>query len=215
MRGTGREFIGEGHVALNGSRTNGSPSAIEAKPLRGPADAVAAAAAALLGQCAGLVECVGDDAYGSPSQTIRGGTIGKHIRHVLDHFRAAAEAADGRTIDYDRRERDVPMETDRRLALAAIAELTGLITRLDSVCLGLPVRVRVMVDADGAMVELHSTLARELAFATHHAVHHHAMVRAIAAEFGCAAPDDMGHAPSTLNHNRGAGAATGGARSGG
>ncbi len=68
--------------------------------------------------------------------------------------------------------------------------------------LALPVRVRVMVGADGSTAELRSTLARELAFAAHHAVHHHAMVRAIAAEFGREMPEDLGKAPSTLHHER-------------
>lgn len=63
-----------------------------------------------------------------------------------------------------------------------------------------PVRVRVMVSGDGAETELVSSLARELAFATHHAVHHQAMMRAIAGEFGVEASSDFGKAPSTINH---------------
>jgi hypothetical protein len=47
---------------------------------------------------------------------------------------------------------------------------------------------------------LGSTLARELAFASHHAIHHHAMMKAIAQEHGQAAESGFGVAPSTLNH---------------
>jgi len=67
------------------------------------------------------------------------------------------------------------------------------------------VRVRVMLCADGQHAELGSTLGRELAFAAHHAVHHHAMVAAIAAEFGLSAPDGFGRAPSTIHHEHAAG----------
>lgn len=165
--------------------------------------AVAGAAALLLGECAGIIERVDDVAYQAASCTIRGGTIGKHIRHVLDHFRAALDGGSaGMCIDYDRRERDVPMETDRSLALVAIEELTGRIHAMDGAIIDGPVRVRVMVASDGRAVELRSTMARELAFATHHAIHHHAMVRAIAAEFGHELPEELGRAPSTLHHER-------------
>lgn len=167
-------------------------------------DAVAAAAVSLLAQCAAMVASIDDVAYCTTSRTIRGGTIGKHVRHVLDHFRAAIGPCAGgdACIDYDRRERDVPMETDRALALAAIEELAALVRGLDGAELGSAVRVRVMLGADGAGAEVRSTRARELAFAAHHAVHHHAMVRAIAAEFGHEMPEDLGRAPSTLNHER-------------
>jgi hypothetical protein len=94
------------------------------------------------------------------------------------------------------------METQRRAALETIERLARDIRVLDGGRLASPVRVRVMISADGSTAELGSTLARELAFATHHAVHHQAMVRAIAAEFGHDLPEDLGRAPSTLHHER-------------
>jgi hypothetical protein len=51
-------------------------------------------------------------------------------------------------------------------------------------------------------VELVSTLGRELAFATHHAVHHQAMMKAIAFEFGVEVEECFGKAPATVNAER-------------
>lgn len=171
--------------------------------------AVAAAGLALLDQCAAFVNHLGDAAYRGESTTIKGGTIGKHVRHVLDHYRAALEpvcgsgggGGAGGTIDYDHRERDVPMETDRRAALGAIAHVRGRLAALCDADLARPVRVRVMLARDGSEAQLGSTLGRELAFATHHAVHHQAMVKAMAAEFGVDAGEQFGKAPSTLHHD--------------
>jgi hypothetical protein len=143
-----------------------------------------------------------DAAYTADSAVIRGGTAGKHVRHTLDHFSAALSGAIGATIDYDHRQRDVPMETDRRLALAAIGAIRSDLARLGETDLARPVRVRVMIGDDGAEAELISTLGRELAFAAHHAVHHHAMLKAIALEFGATLPPEFGKAPSTINHER-------------
>lgn len=161
---------------------------------------LAAAADGVLAQCEAMVLAVPDAAYAVESIVMRGGTFGKHLRHTLDHF--AAAAASEAVIDYDRRIRDVPMESDRHAALSAIAGLRERIALLADAPLASPVRVRVMVSAQGHEHELPSTLGRELAFATHHAVHHQAMMKAIAGEFGIDTDDRAGKAPSTLHHAR-------------
>jgi uncharacterized damage-inducible protein DinB len=163
---------------------------------------VAAAAIAMLDQCAAFV-CAAGAAYADESRILKGGTIGKHVRHTLDHFRAALEgAAAGVVVDYDHRERDVPMETEQAAALEAIAMLRRRLARVVDTELDRPLRVRVLLTADGQEAELRSTLGRELAFATHHAVHHCAMLGAIAAEFAVPTEDGFGKAPSTLKHER-------------
>lgn len=165
------------------------------------------AADAMLKQCAAFIISVPKSSYCTTSKTLAGGTIGKHVRHTLDHYRAALEGAPvaggpGLLIDYDRRERDVPMETDPAEALRAIDSLRSRLSALDDTALDACVRIRVMVSGDGLEAELNSTLARELAFATHHAVHHHAMLGAIAAECGVRVEADFGKAPSTIASER-------------
>lgn len=161
---------------------------------------VARAADSILGQCAGFVEGLPDHAYAVDSKAMKGGTCGKHVRHILDHFSAILLGADtGEPIMYDRRERHVPMESSRSAALATIAELRARLLAAKRPKWADAVRVRVMVAGDGTEVELFSTMERELAFATHHAIHHHAMLKTIAAEFGVDTGIDFGKAPSTIN----------------
>lgn len=168
-----------------------------------PSPPVAAAAIALLDQCDSFVRLVAGPAYTGQSRVLKGGTIGKHLRHSLDHFRAALDGADsGQTVDYDRRERNVPMESDPGAALAALSSLRARLAALQTSSLATPLRVRVMLTGDGEHADIQSTLGRELAFATHHAVHHNAMLGAIAAEFGIQADADFGKAPSTIRFER-------------
>lgn len=155
----------------------------------------------MLDQCAAFIRAVPVDSYTAQSETLKGGTIGKHIRHTLDHFRAALNGTQG-VIDYDHRERDVPMEADPEEALRAIDGLQGQLRTLRTAVLESPVRVRIMVAGDGTETELTSTLARELAFATHHAVHHQAMLGAMAGEFGLVVGAEFGKAPSTISYER-------------
>lgn len=164
---------------------------------------VAAAAIAVLDQCAALIRQTDAATYCGESRVLRGGTIGKHVRHTLDHFRAAIDGFHaGTVVDYDRREREVPMEQDPAVALEAIESLKRRLAAVGPAEVDLPIRIRVMLNGHGEEAELNSTLGRELAFAAHHAVHHQAMLGAIAAEHGIELASDFGKAPSTINHER-------------
>lgn len=181
--------------------------------LLGPAESatqpepVVAAALAILDQCGRFVARVPDQVYAAESRSMPGGTVGKHVRHTLDHFAAALGGIASGTlpaqpIEYDRRARNVPMESVRRDALAAITSLRERAACLTPGCLASRVSVRVMLSGAGDEASLHSTLARELFFATHHAIHHHAMMKTIAAEFGVETEPEFGKAPSTLHAQR-------------
>jgi uncharacterized damage-inducible protein DinB len=164
--------------------------------------AIRLAAELVFDRCSHLIDVVTDDAFVSPPATIRGGTIGAHVRHVLDHFAALFNGMEAPPVAYDRRERRVAMERDRAAARAAVDAL-----RVRLCCPTLvadaPITIRVMTSGEGDEVELRSTFGRELAFATHHAIHHLAMMRAIAAEFGVVLDDAFGKAPSTVHHEQG------------
>ena len=174
---------------------------IETKPNRNGCERLADAATSLLGQCEQLVRSLPQGVYSGPSRVLPGGTIGKHLRHVLDHYTAAlAGLATDRVVDYDHRERNVPMEADPVAGLAAISELCGELSQVRGQSSATAMVIRVMISASGETEELATTLGRELAFATHHGVHHVAMMRAIACEHGVTLSEDMGKAPSTLNN---------------
>jgi uncharacterized damage-inducible protein DinB len=163
---------------------------------------LAGSADAILSQCESFVRSLDDSAYTGKSTSLSGGTVGKHLRHTLDHFAAALAALDhAGVIDYDHRDRDVPMESDRQHALRAIAALRDRLGRAAAEPAETPVSIRVMISGAGDEAELRSTFGRELAFATHHAVHHQAMMKVIAAEFGAILGADFGTAPSTIKFN--------------
>ncbi len=165
-------------------------------------DATAACCAALLVQCERFIGVLPAGVYSKPCAEFFGGTIGQHVRHALDHFAAPVHAGSTGVIDYDHRERGTTVETDPRAASAELRSLRRQVEQLDERAAARAVRVRVMLSGDGQEVELVSTLARELAFAAHHAVHHHAMIAVIAQRFGITPPAEFGKAPSTINHEQ-------------
>jgi uncharacterized damage-inducible protein DinB len=154
-----------------------------------------------LQQCELFVRELSDVVYTSESTILPGGTVGKHLRHVVDHYHAIiAGATTSEPVDYDHRLRDVPMEVDRAHALRTLTALRTSLHELSPLGHTAPLHVHVMVAGDGCCATLGTTLGRELAFATHHGVHHQAMMRAIAGEFGVDVPINFGKAPSTINH---------------
>lgn len=164
----------------------------------------AVAAERMLAQCAAVIAGLDDRVYTAPSRLLPGGTVGKHVRHMLDHFAAALAAVDEPEvpIDYDHRRRDVPEETCRRAAGSRIDAVRAVLGRVDARLAARPVQVTIMLAADGACTLLGSTLSREVAFAAHHATHHYAMIGAICREHGVPVPEGFGKAPATLNHER-------------
>ena len=170
-----------------------------------PASDTIGAACALLGQLRAFVGGLDDDAYARPCAAMQDACVGAHVRHTLDHFRAALRALEGETVDYDTRARDTDVEKRTGEALREIDRIASAIGAIEGSRVDEPVTIRVMLTGDGARTELTTSLARELAFATHHAVHHNAMMSAIARDLGAPTPEGFGKAPSTIDHESRAG----------
>ena len=165
-----------------------------------PASDTLPAAGALLTQLRTLVDHLSDEQYTAPSETMFGATVGAHVRHTLDHFRAALAGLEDTPVAYDHRERDTNVAGSPAGALEELASLQGAITEMKPTDADRDVTIRVMLSGDGCCCDLSTTLGRELAFAAHHGVHHNAMIKAICAEIGVETPEGFGKAPSTINH---------------
>ncbi|TVQ32381.1 MAG: hypothetical protein EA376_05800 [Phycisphaeraceae bacterium] len=166
------------------------------------ADPAVRAALRLLSDGASLLERISDEQYTLPSPALRGATVGQHIRHTLDHFSAILSSLSGEPIRYDQRKRGTVIETSRSDAMDRVGQLSDALGALDSERSGVQVTVVSLLNPDDPETELESTLARELAFATHHATHHHAMILVAAEAMGVELPADFGRAPATVRHDR-------------
>jgi len=165
---------------------------------------VRAAAAALLDQIAEAAGAIAPEAYAREERSGGSATVGKHVRHALDHYAALLEsepAADG-AVAYDRRVRGGSVETDPDAAVGRAAELRSRIEALGDDRMSADVRISVMMSPDDPEVAMRSTMARELAFVCHHAMHHLAMIKPLARESGVELPAELGRAPSTVAHYR-------------
>ena len=140
-------------------------------------------------------------------------SMGQHIRHATDHIERAASASclhsPNNEIHYDLRERGT---CDEIVSTAAFMRLDRVQAIMDQIMASspdpnLPVKACFMLSGDSeSESSLPSTIARELGFAAHHAIHHMAMVKVIVTNPNIGGLDEgelpvnFGKAPSTINY---------------
>ncbi|MAY73382.1 MAG: hypothetical protein CMJ31_01410 [Phycisphaerae bacterium] len=171
---------------------------------RRDAPSLVEAALALLDRTASTIEQLPGDAYSKAAPGCDNATIGQHVRHLVDHYEALVCGYETeRVVSYDRRERGGTVETDTGAALDAIRSLRERLDGLDDVQLSFDVTIRVLPAPDAEEIELPSMFSRELAFVTHHGVHHHALIKLVARDLGVELDSTFGRAPSTVKAESG------------
>ncbi|KAJ2485704.1 hypothetical protein EV174_001572 [Coemansia sp. RSA 2320] len=141
--------------------------------------------------------------YTRESQALPGSTIGKHVRHVLDHFSLLFAAIQGPrpfAVNYAHRERNQATQESIAVGIASLAAMSVTTSRLRE-RLRLHASDTVMVSdtmPGGNDAEFVSSVGRELWFCIHHMIHHNAVIASLMHEFGLRPPTEFAYAPSTL-----------------
>lgn len=163
------------------------------------------AMAEILGQLDALLAGLTPEQYTrNPAGAVRG-SVGPHVRHILDHVRVWLGAYASGALDYDVRERGTPVEYDLSTARGAIRDQLACLLALGSPevsCASTPGRwtLTAQVTENGPRLTFGTTAARELAFVLSHTIHHHAILGIMARELGVTAPAKFGYAPATSTH---------------
>eukprot|EP01039_Chlorochromonas_danica_P002062 gene2062-2250_t len=159
----------------------------------------------ILNQQLEVISILKPDDYIRRQATIFASNIGGHFRHILDHYQAIITAAHD-TIpknkdefplaDYDNRDRDTIIEKDKEIAKDYILKIRDEIGKLD-------VNKIIEIEFIGEIenfdaYRIPSTVGRELAFASHHGLHHLSTVRLLLKAHLYPEPQNLGIAPSTI-----------------
>ncbi len=155
---------------------------------------------AVLGQLAELLAGLGAAQYTAALAGAMSSSIGKHVRHNLDHVDALLAGLDRGRVDYDQRRRGTEIETCPQAAVAAIRRQERQLLALDAAIEGKPLRLSVLLCSSGPPVEVTTTVGRELAFVLSHTIHHHALIAILADALGISLPRYFGYAPATIVH---------------
>jgi uncharacterized damage-inducible protein DinB len=160
------------------------------------AESPQAALTRLLDELAAVLRRVSPMAYTATPFPAVSGSIGQHVRHILDHVASVCAAAPPAPLSYDHRERGTNVEADVAAALQTIRRLTSalaaLVTRDDE-----PITMMSILASGAEPIVVRTTVGRELLFVVSHTIHHQALIGLLLAAVGCGVPRDFGLAPST------------------
>lgn len=130
----------------------------------------------------------------------RAAGMGPHLRHCLDFYLCFLRDFESGRIDYDARDRESGIESDRGTAIATIESIVSRLTALDDLAQDREIEVRCdcapFEQSDSAWHR--STVGRELRFLASHTVHHYALIAEVARALDIEPGEDFGVAPATL-----------------
>ncbi|MER2491370.1 DinB family protein [Catenovulum sediminis] len=161
----------------------------------------------ILQQAIDFIQTLSDTQYSEP---VAGqSSVGAHLRHIIDHFHAILtvdNSYNSYVVDYNVRTRGSQIESDKAFALDTLHTAQKQLGNLTDYQLQQPVTVVSEVGVDSScIIKVQSSVARELMFATSHAVHHFALMKLLVEPILDKASfknDGFGVAPATLDYER-------------
>ena len=149
-----------------------------------------------------LLEKIDYEKYTVKPSILAGASIGQHMRHILEFYLLLVSGSFSGTICYDKRERDIKLETNPDFAIQTIERLIKGIDTLDY-------NLHIKLEANYTTVNntqnlIHSSVGRELAYCIEHSIHHQALIKAglIALGFGNHTDENFGVAYSTIRYRK-------------
>lgn len=123
-----------------------------------------------------LLQQIEQEHYTDKSAILSDSTFGLHIRHILEFYLLLVSGSFSGTISYDKRERDMRIETNPDFAVKTIDRLLIGIDTLDN---NLQVKFEGDYSKSGDTQNvIYSSVGRELAYCIEHSIHHQAIIKA-------------------------------------
>lgn len=142
-----------------------------------------------------ILSQVKDADYSKVLPVLENGTLGRHIRHILEFYECLFASNSVDIVCYDERKRNLLLEENIRFATGYMDEL---IDKIEQVSINKRLLLKSTYGSAETLME--SSLFREITYTIEHTVHHLAIIRiAISTELKyISLPDNFGYADSTV-----------------
>lgn len=157
-----------------------------------------------LSQGIDLLEKISDKEYVHSDPPFFESGVGKHMRHILDHYESLINGWTNK-INYDARMRNTEVETSTQKAIAKCRLIINSIQTFQDSSQSLDSKVLVRSNESGEIGETpwsSSSIKRELQFMVSHTVHHYALIAFILKSQNVEVPKNFGVAPSTMRYEQ-------------
>jgi len=151
----------------------------------------------LLLQLQNVISRLDDHQYTGSISILSEASLGQHTRHIIEFLTELQRGYGRGYVNYDLRERDKRIETDRSAAMALLKSISLHLDK-DNKSLTLAVDLNA---GDGDRYEVATNFERELVYNLEHIVHHMALMRiGIGVVSDLLLPENFGVAASTIRH---------------
>jgi hypothetical protein len=135
--------------------------------------------------------------YSQSCATLFNNTIGQHVRHIIELFQCLENGYESGTVNYEKRNRDTLIETDKELASRLLLDIhQGLSKPNKALTLEASYDEHV---TDSIAID--TNYFREIAYNLEHTIHHMALIRVGITEItNIQLPEDFGVASSTIKY---------------
>ena len=150
------------------------------------------------------LDALSNDQYANqPSADIS--SIGMHTRHIIEFYQEffkALDATDNQDLCYDRRQRNMTLETSRDESMKYIANIQN--SFLDKNFADRELSMCCIINPDKPLCNMQSTVHRELYHVLDHCVHHMALIKMVGQQVGVRFDPDFGLANATKQYRKNA-----------
>ena len=150
-------------------------------------------------QLAATLDQLPQQEYVQPCTTLFNNTIGQHVRHIIELFQCLEIGYDSGMINYEKRNRDLVIETDKEFAARLLQEIFINLSRSNKELV-----LEAMYDEHATKpITISTNYYREIAYNLEHTIHHMAMIRVGVNEVSSIQlPEDFGVASSTVKYRK-------------
>lgn len=156
----------------------------------------------ILKQLEAVLNNIKEEDFKKPIPTLNNSTIGQHIRHTLEFFTCLMHNCENGVVNYDKRDHDRLIETDKDLALTVIDDINSFLDKAEADT-ELVLEVNYSF-SDDILTKIKTSLSRELAYNIEHAIHHMAIIKIGLKEIASyiSVPGHFGVAVSTIKYQQ-------------
>ncbi|HEY0742583.1 MAG TPA: hypothetical protein VGD40_14005 [Chryseosolibacter sp.] len=150
---------------------------------------------ATLAQLQTVLSQLSHEEYGRKLPVLSNASVGQHTRHIIEFFQTVIDNYESGVFNYDKRQRNTLLETNRDLAYEELSRIRTGITKEDKDILLKGMYANEVSDE----LFIRSTYYREIIYNLEHMVHHMAMIKiGIRQSTNVLVPSDFGVASSTI-----------------
>ncbi|PKB17316.1 hypothetical protein [Flavobacterium sp. 5] len=143
-----------------------------------------------------LLNQLSEKEYSKSCFELSGSSIGQHSRHIVEMFQCLIRNYDSGIVNYDKRERNIMIQTNIGFAVQMILDIENSISKENK-------NIELQQTIDGNEVNIQSNYHRELLYNLEHCIHHQALIKvAILKCENVAVDENFGVARSTIEYRK-------------